>query len=310
MLTVNAQELSLRLSEEPISPISPISPIPYVSDLDDNKVALGKRLFNDTNLSSDGTISCASCHNLAQGGDDGFAVSFGVKGRQGTFNAPTVLNSSLLFRQFWDGRAASLEEQISATLMNPVEMDMDWTRVLSYLAADFSYVKSFKQAYQQGPTKSNASDAIAEFERSLLTPDGDFDRYLKGDELAITEQAKKGYKLFKSYGCVSCHQGMAVGGNLYEKLGVFKPYYDESDSTASLGRYLITANEENKFEFKVPSLRNVARTAPYLHDGSIETLEEVISLMAKYQLGRDISESDVAYIKQFLQTLNGEINEK
>jgi len=187
---------------------------------------------------------------------------------------------------------------------------MDWTRVLSYLAADFSYVKSFKQAYQQGPTKSNASDAIAEFERSLLTPDGDFDRYLKGDELAITEQAKKGYKLFKSYGCVSCHQGMAVGGNLYEKLGVFKPYYDESDSTASLGRYLITANEENKFEFKVPSLRNVARTAPYLHDGSIETLEEVVSLMANHQLGRDISESDVAYIKQFLQTLNGEINEK
>ncbi len=288
-----------------------ITAIPEVTGLDLKKVELGRRLFHDENLSGDGTISCASCHALDTAGVDGLPVSIGIKGQKGKRNAPTVLNSSLQFRQFWDGRVATLEEQISSPLRNPVEMATNWQDVILYLKAEPEYRKEFKTIFHSVPNKTHVVNAIAEFERSLLTPNGAFDRFLKGDKTAINEQAQRGYQLFKSYGCIACHQGVAVGGNLYEKLGIVQAYYPENNKLeeTDFGRYHLTADEEDRYEFKVPSLRNVARTAPYLHDGSIKTLEEVISIMGHYQIGRTISKTDIKAIKSFLQTLNGEVSE-
>ena len=288
-----------------------ITAIPEVTGLDLKKVKLGRRLFHDKKLSGDGTVSCASCHALDTAGVDGLAVSIGIKGQKGKRNAPTVLNSSLQFRQFWDGRVATLEEQISSPLRNPVEMATNWQDVISYLKAEPEYRKEFNEIFHSAPSKTLVVNAIAEFERSLLTPNGAFDRFLKGDKTAINEQAQRGYQLFKSYGCIACHQGVAVGGNLYEKLGIVQAYYPENKQSeeADFGRYLLTGDEEDRYEFKVPSLRNVARTAPYLHDGSIKTLEEVISVMGRYQIGRTISKPDIKAIKIFLQTLNGKVSE-
>ena len=287
----------------------PISPIPNVTGLDAKKVELGKRLFHDANLSADGTVSCASCHGLANGGVDSLTVSVGINGQKGNRNAPTVLNSSLLYRQFWDGRVATLEEQVSGPLTNPVEMAGNWQDILHYIRSNEVYKKAFSESYGRVATKKIVSHAIAEFERSLLTPNGSFDRYLKGDEGAIDMPTKRGYQLFKSFGCASCHQGVAVGGNFYEKLGVVIPYFKEDPAIQQdLGRYQISFIEEDKFEFKVPGLRNIARTAPYLHDGSIETLNEVVRIMAKHQLGRMITEKETTDIVKFLRSLNGELN--
>lgn len=289
----------------------PITPIPDVSGLDTAKIALGRRLFHDPGLSKDGSVSCASCHNLGMAGQNGLPVSVGVNGQSGSRNAPTVLNSSLLFRQFWDGRVATLEEQVSNPLTNPVEMASDWQHVIAYLKSDPFYLLAFTENYSQPPDRHNVADAIAIFERSLLTPDGAFDRYLKGDDFAIDEQALSGYRYFKSYGCISCHQGVAVGGNMYEKLGVLIPYYgqERSSQKKDLGRFLITGIEEHKYEFKVPSLRNVSRTAPYFHNGAIETLEEAIALMARHQLGRTIPDEHIQSMVSFLETLNGDISD-
>lgn len=302
-ITVTTADESTRLINEPITPI------PDVTGLDPNKVNLGRQLFHDANLSGNGSVSCASCHSLSNAGVDGFPISVGVNGKLGNRNAPTVLNSSLLFRQFWDGRAASLEEQAESPITNPVEMASNWPDVLAYLHSNEKYSITFKQVFQQKASKKSVTNAIAEFERSLLTPNGPFDLYLKGDDSAIDSQAKRGYKYFKDYGCASCHQGVAVGGNLYEKLGIFKEYYVDSDENVDLGRYLLTGKDEHKFEFKVPSLRNVARTAPYLHDGSIASLEEAVAIMAEYQLGRQFSAQNIADIVHFLETLNGELDE-
>lgn len=289
----------------------PITPVPDNLGLDPARVALGRRLFHDPALSVDGSISCASCHNLDMAGQDGLPVSVGMKGQHGSRNAPTVLNSGLLFRQFWDGRAATLEEQVSAPLTNPVEMASSWEKVIAYLKSEPSYQLAFEKNYDQPPDRLNVSHAIAIFERSLVTPDGAFDRYLKGDDSAIDEQARSGYQYFKSYGCIGCHQGVAVGGNMYEKLGVIIPYYGTQNSPQKidLGRFLITGVEEHKYEFKVPSLRNVTRTAPYFHNGAIATLEEAVAIMAKHQLGREIPDQHIQDIVSFLETLNGDLSE-
>jgi cytochrome c peroxidase len=199
--------------------------------------------------------------------------------------------------------------KIIASLRSVSLIFSDWMDALHYIGSDSSYNNAFYESYARSATKENVSHAIAEFERSLLTPNGPFDRYLKGDSGAIDMPTKRGYQLFKSFGCASCHQGVAVGGNVYEKLGVVIPYY-EADSTVKqdLGRYHLSGVDEDKFEFRVPSLRNVARTAPYLHDGSIETLEEVVMIMAKHQLGRVITEKEVTEIVKFLHSLNGELS--
>jgi len=301
---VNATEKNTWLRYEPISPI------PEVTGLNDKKIALGKRLFNDRNLSGDGTVSCNTCHTLQNYGIDSLPKSIGTNGALSKRNSPTVFNSGLLFRLSWDGRHQSLEEQVSAPILNPVEMASNWKKIISYLSNDPYYKKKFKNNYNNLPSKDNISHAIAEFERSLLTPNAPFDLFLKGNSNAIDSDTKKGYQLFKSFGCISCHQGVAIGGNLYAKLGAFVPYYNENtDKDVDLGRNAVTNMEIHKFTFKVPSLRNVANTAPYLHDGSIATLTEIVDVMAKHQLNRELSTQENKYIVLFLESLSGVINE-
>ncbi len=287
----------------------PITPINDKQALNQKIVKLGFKLFHDPRLSADNSISCAHCHQLAQGGDDNQPTASGINGQQGERNSPTVLNVSLHIAQFWDGRADTLEQQIDGPIHNPKEMGSNWPQIVNKLKQDKQYNKTFRALYQDSISAQHIKHALATFERSLLTPNSRFDRYLKGDKQAINAREKEGYQLFKSYGCIACHQGQAVGGNLYEKLGVVIPYFtDESKiSRSDLGRYNVTGNPEHKFQFKVPSLRNIALTAPYLHDGSVATLDEMIKLMGKHQLGRLIPPQDRDKITAFLQTLTGEL---
>lgn len=290
--------------------LEPITPLPKSVHGNQDKINLGKQLFTDPKLSGDGTISCASCHLLQNAGVDGLSVARGVKGRLSSRNTPTVYNSAFQFAFFWDGRAETLEEQVGSPLTNPTEMDSNWLDVLHYLQSTVQYQQQFKRSFPDGITQDNVIEAIAAFERSLITPNSRFDRYLRNEE-DLTADEKAGYALFKDLGCISCHQGMMVGGNLYEKLGVVKPYYGGAvdEDEAQYGRFYVTRQEENKFEFKVPSLRNVSLTAPYFHDGSIRTLKEAVQLMSYHQLGYRISEQEVGKILSFLETLNGEFPE-
>lgn len=292
----------------PPSTDEPISPIPQSLPLDARKVALGKLLFNDTRLSRDDTVACASCHVLAKGGADGRKQPVGIGGQLGRINAPTVLNSAFNFRQFWDGRAASLEDQVDGPVQNPAEMGSDWPSVIEKLARDAAYPAAFRAAYADGLNPANVRNAIAEFERSLITPRSRFDRYLQGERDAISHDELKGYQLFKNYGCVACHQGVNVGANLYQRLGVMQPYFvgDADAEPANRGRAAITGSDEDLHVFKVPGLRNVALTAPYFHDGSIASLEEAVAIMARFQLGVNLPSQDVALIVGFLKTLTGE----
>lgn len=288
----------------------PITPIPLSIALNPEKVRLGNRLFHDPRLSRGNTVACASCHILSQGGADGKARSIGVAAQQGVINSPTVFNSSLNFRQFWDGRAATLEDQIDGPLANPLEMGSTWPETIGKLKQDHAYKTAFDRIYPDGITPASVKDAIATFERSLITPNGRFDKFLRGEKNAITAEEKKGYSLFKSYGCIACHQGMNVGGNMYEKLGVMRNYFAERGNltSADQGRFNITGNPEHKHEFKVPSLRNAALTAPYFHDGSAATLEDAVRIMGRYQLGIEIPAGDVKLIARFISTLSGEYN--
>lgn len=286
----------------------PIKPVAVDTKLDARKVALGDRLFHDKRLSKDNSVSCASCHNLARGGADSLPTSTGIGGVKGPINAPTVFNSSLNFRQFWDGRAATLEEQAADPVHNPKEMGSNWNEVLGKLAQDAALVDQFKQAYPDGMQARNVQDAIASFERSLTTPNSRFDRHLKGEKNALTADELRGYQLFKSYGCVACHQGVNAGGNMFQTFGVMGDYFARRGgvTAADLGRYNVTKDEADKHMFKVPGLRNVALTAPYFHDGSAKTLPEAVDVMFMYQLGRPASAQDKALIVKFLNTLTGE----
>ncbi len=280
----------------------PIKPIPNEVKVDAKKVQLGKKLFFDPILSKDGTISCATCHDLQNGGDDGLKFSFGIKGQEGNINSPTVYNAVFNFRQFWDGRAKDLKEQAIGPIENPVEMGHTMVDAVKILNQSKTYRENFNDVYPNGITKDNIADAIAEFEKMLITPDSPFDRYLKGDKEAISKKAKEGYLLFESKGCILCHHGVNVGGNFYNKFGIYK----DADSR-HLGRYNITKREEDKYVFKVPSLRNIALTAPYMHDGRISTLKEAVELMTKYQLGRHMEQGDTEAIVAFLKSLTGEL---
>ncbi|MDQ6992327.1 MAG: cytochrome c peroxidase [Mariprofundus sp.] len=289
-----------------------ITPLQQPSDLDAGKVALGKQLFTETRLSKDGSISCAHCHLLEAGGADGLKFSFGVNGAEGKINTPTVYNAGLNRAQFWDGRAETLEEQIDGPIHNPLEMASNWPHIVSELQADAVYRKLFTILYgEAGLTANHVKDAIAEFERSLVSVKSPFDRYLQGDDDAITAEAKQGYQLFSSYGCISCHQGANVGGNLFQKFGIFGDYFkDRGNITAAdRGRQAVTGRARDLHRFKVPSLRLVSMTPPYFHDGSANTLPEAIRVMAKYQLGRTIADEDIALIVAFLSSLAGEMVE-
>ena len=289
----------------------PISPIPETVDVNPEKVKLGRRLFHDPILSKDGTISCASCHDLATGGDDGRRISLGVDDKPGKVNSPTVFNAGMNFKQFWDGRARTLEHQIDGPVQSAFEMGSLWPDVVARLYKDEDYPGLFKKIYPNTINRQNVKDAIAEYMRSLNTPNSRFDRWLKGEKNALNAQEKRGYALFKDYGCVSCHQGANVGGNMFQVFGVLNDYFRKrGDITdADLGRYNITGNEEDRHSFKVPSLRMAAMTAPYLHDGNAKTLRDAVDAMFEFQLGREAPDRDKDDIVAFIKTLVGEHEE-
>jgi cytochrome c peroxidase len=287
--------------------LGPIAAIEPISVLDPARVALGRQLFEDPRLSGNGKLACSGCHDLSQGGVDHRALSLGATGKPVAVNTPTVFNVALNFRQFWDGRARTLEEQIDEPLLSADEMGSSWPRTLAAVQEDPKLAAAFAKSYRDGVRVENVKDAIATFERSLSTPDAPFDRYLAGKVDAISGEAHRGYELFTDYGCSSCHQGRAVGGNMFQKLGVMADYIADRghETVADQGRFNVTHDEADRYVFKVPSLRNVARTAPYLHDGSVATLDEAVSVMARYQLGRDLEAGEVSALVAFLKSLTG-----
>jgi cytochrome c peroxidase len=290
----------------------PISPIPEPENADQEIIELGRQLFHDPRLSRDGTISCASCHSLSTGGVDRLKVSIGIDNQLGPINSPSVFNSSLSVRQFWDGRAANLMEQVSGPIENPKEMGSNWQHIINTLRNDPVYLSKFFNLFEDGVTETNIKMAIVTFEKSLVTPNSRFDQYLRGAQNVITDDELAGYNLFKEYGCSSCHQGKAVGGNLFQNLGVMGDYFAERGqiTDADYGRFNFTHNESDRFVFKVPSLRNIELTAPYFHDGSIETLDIAVSTMMVYQLGVSPVKKDIQLIVKFLKTLTGEYRGK
>lgn len=287
----------------------PVAPIPLAIALDRQKVALGEKLFGDPLLSRDGSVSCASCHLLSLGGTDRLPQSIGIDGLKGELNAPTVLNSVFNFRQFWDGRAETLEEQIDGPIRDRREMDSNWPDIVAKLKANHDYRQQFHQIYPEGITPDNIRNAISTYESSLITPNSRFDRFLRGDEKALSTTEKEGYQNFQAYGCISCHQGVNLGGNMFQSFGIFGDYFTDRGNIkkADLGRYNITQKESDRHVFKVPGLRNVAQTSPYFHDGSADSLAEAVKIMGRYQLGRSLNPKEIDEIVQFLNTLTGEI---
>jgi len=293
----------------------PIQPIVDAIDVDSDKAALGFKLYYDTRLSKDGTISCASCHILEKGGvsNPAYRTSEGINGQFGGVNAPTVYNAYFNVQQFWNGRAANLAEQAAGPPVNPVEMgDWSWDDIVNGLRKDKALVREFDNLYPgEGLTASTVCNAIAEFEKTLITPNAPFDRYLKGDSAAVTELEKEGYELFKQNKCATCHAGQAIGGLDFAYLGIHNDYFADRDSSISCGaddRGLasFTGNASDEFKFKTPTLRNVALTAPYFHDGSQATLEDAVKAMFKYESGTSYFDSDIESIVAFLNSLTGE----
>jgi len=290
--------------------LNAFAPLPEVMEADHNpvtpaKTALGRRLFHDPRFSQSGAISCATCHPLDQYGMDGETVSDGHEGAKGERNAPTVYNAAGHFVQFWDGRAADVEEQARGPVLNPVEMAMaSEADVETVLRSDPSYAPEFRRAFPRDAdplTFNNMALAIGAFERTLTTPSR-WDAFLKGDQSALTSGEQAGFAKFTETGCMTCHRGPYVGGQMYSRLGIVKNWPDKRDT----GRFQVTGHERDRLIFKVPGLRNVSKTAPYFHNGAVETLDEAISLMAGYQLGKQLTDDEVHQIKTWLQTLTAQ----
>lgn len=302
-LSVLAAAISLTviagdLKKEPITPIRP----PQSINL--GMVELGKQLYFDPRLSKSGFISCNSCHNLSMGGTDNLKTSIGDKWQQGPINSPTVLNSSLNVAQFWDGRAADLKAQAGGPIANPGEMAFSHTLAVDMLESIPEYVREFRQVFGTDKlTIDQVTAAIAEFEKTLVTPNSRFDLWLLGKDDALTADELAGYKLFKESGCIACHNGEAVGGNSFQKMGVVEPYKGSSEIE---GRAAVTGKDVDRFNFKVPTLRNVALTYPYFHDGEAKTLSEAVETMGRIQLGKKFTPKENAKIVAFLKTLTGE----
>lgn len=294
-------------STEATEPIRPLPQHPEIKEF--KKTQLGFLLFNEKKLSANNQISCSTCHSLNRGGMDNLVFSVGINGSVGTINAPTVFNSSLNIAQFWNGAAKNVEDQIDFPLQHPLEMGSKWADVIAKLKNDPQYRIQFDSIFNDGISISNVKNAIATFERYLITPNAKFDRYLRG-EVKLTDLEMQGYSRFKSLGCVACHQGQNIGGNMFETMGVMGNYFKDRKNmpvrNADLGRYLVTQRDQDKHVFRVPSLRNVDLTAPYFHDGYAKTLEDAVRMMAKYQLGQPLSQKDVEAIVAFLKTLTGE----
>lgn len=282
----------------------PIQPIEAAKIKNPAMVELGKKLFFDPRLSKSGFISCNSCHNLSMGGSDNIKTSIGHNWNQGPINAPTVLNSSMNLAQFWDGRAANLKAQAGGPIANPGEMGFTHELAVEVLQSIPAYVAEFKSAFGSDKvTIDEVTTAIAAFEETLVTPNSRFDKWLKGDKTALNADEAAGYKLFKDSGCVACHNGPAVGGNSYQKMGVVEPY---KTTNKAEGRIAVTGKDADRFNFKVPTLRNVALTYPYFHDGGAATLKDAVNTMAKIQLGKKFTDAENAKVVAFLKTLTGD----
>ena len=287
-----------RLTTELIKPIEP------AVITEPEKATLGKKLWFDPRLSMSGFISCNSCHNLAMGGSDNLPTSIGHNWAEGPINSPTVLNSSLAVAQFWDGRAADLKEQAGGPISNPLEMASNHALAVDVIASIPQYREEFAKVY--GTEEVNIdriTDAIAVFEETLVTPNSRFDLWLKGDDNAITEQELAGYNTLKSIGCVACHNGPAAGGTSFQRMGVVEPYQTTNPAE---GRVAVTGADADRFNFKVPTLRNVELTYPYFHDGAYWTLEEATDIMARLQLGRQLEKDEIDNVVAFLKTLTGD----
>ena len=285
-------------SPEPIEPIKPHR-VTHPA-----KVELGKKLWFDPRLSKSGFISCNSCHNLSMGGSDNLKTSIGDKWQQGPINSPTVLNSSLAVAQFWDGRAADLKEQAGGPIANPGEMAFTHDLAVGTLRSIPGYVAEFKSVFGSAAINiDKVTQAIAAFEETLVTPNSPFDAWLKGDDKALTDRELAGYGLFKESGCVACHNGPAMGGTSFQKMGLFEPYKTNNPAE---GRSAVTGNDADRMNFKVPTLRNVELTYPYFHDGEAATLEEAVDVMGRLQLGRKYSEAEIGDIVAFLKALTGD----
>lgn len=291
-----------------------IRPVPDSVEYDPAKAALGELLYHDTRLSADGTVSCATCHGINTGGVDNLKYSEGIGGQLGGVNAPTVFNAVFNFVQFWDGRAATLADQAAGPPLNPVEMGCaSFDEIVARLAEDKAFVKAFNAVYPEGLSQATITDAIAQYERTLVTPNSPFDRYLKGDKEALTAEQVKGFELFKEYNCATCHAGVNMGGLSYELMGQRADYFKDRElqersglTDGDNGRWAQTGIERDRFRFRTPGLRNVALTYPYYHDGSVKSLEEAVGMMAKYQVGKELSAENIATITAFLHTLTGE----
>lgn len=286
--------------------ITPVAMPPWGGPSPAAEVALGRRLFGDARLSRGDKLACSSCHDVAAAGADAYARSPGLDGKPLRRNTPTVFNAALNFTLGWSGAYSDLETQAAAIVTDPRVMGADWGEVVRKLNADAGYRRSFVTAYGIGPTPANIVAAIAAYERTLLTPDSRLERYLAGDRAALTPAELAGYERFKQIGCVSCHQGRNVGGNLFQPFGVFKtPDLKSRGGVADPGRIEVTGRAADRYVFRVPSLRNVAVTPPYFHDGSAPTLAEAVRVMARKQLGRSLDLKDVDLIVRFLGTLTG-----
>ena len=292
-------------ANEPVRPVA-------VLDYDEAKAALGFSLYHDTRLSVDNTVSCASCHELDNAGVDNHQYSHGVNDQLGGVNAPTVYNAAYNFVQFWDGRANTLAAQAAGPPLNPVEMASEsFDQIIAKLQKDKKFVAAFNAVYPDGLTEANITDAIEQFERTLVTPGSAFDKWLLGDDAALTAEQLEGYELFKKYDCATCHAGPILGGLTYELMGHRNDYFADRGlelTHEDNGRYKETALERDRHRFKVPGLRNVEHTWPYYHDGTRETLEDAVRDMAIYQSDVTLSSDEIASIVAFLKSLTGEHN--
>jgi cytochrome c peroxidase len=285
-------------AKEPIEPIKPATGIKGAM------AELGKKLYFDPRLSKSGFISCNSCHNLSMGGTDNLKTSIGDHWQQGPINSPTVLNSSMNLAQFWDGRAKDLKAQAGGPIANPGEMAFTHELAVEVLESIPAYVAEFKQVFgKDGVDIDKITDAIAEFEKTLVTPNSRFDKWLQGDKAALSADEQAGYALFKDSGCTACHNGPAVGGNSFQKMGVVEPYKAKSPAE---GLVAVTGKDADRFKFKVPTLRNVEMTYPYFHDGEAETLTEAVDVMGRLQLGKKFSDKENGQIVAFLKSLTGD----
>ena len=296
-----------------------LQPIPDSLSTDIRKVTLGRKMYNEARVSLDGTLSCATCHVIDQGGADsrGTRTSEGIYGQFGGINAPTVLNAAFNVEQFWNGRAHTLADQAAGPPVNPVEMgDQTWEQICERLSQDASLVAEFQSIYPEGITQATVTDAIAEYEKTLITPNDRLDQMLKGDENALTEEEKKGLAAFMDNSCAVCHVGKTLGGQSFETLGIYEDYYAAREQSNpdivynddDKGLAGFTGDTADLHRFKVPGLRNISKTSPYFHDGTQATIEDAVRAMFRFELGvKEAPESDVASISAFLRTLDGEI---